>query len=117
MTSQELAVLISAAAGFLLSLAFAYVPKLKDWYSSLDSTSRAFVMMISLLLVSIGVFASTCLGMFNLALSCEKNGIETLLVAFFAALASNQPTYNLLVKPFKKSPLQKEVEQTWDNQK
>jgi uncharacterized protein with PQ loop repeat len=98
--NTELTILISSIAGFLLSIAFAYIPKLKEWYKAQDSTKKAFVMMISLIIVSVGIFTFSCLEMFNLAVTCGKEGIETLFIAFFAALAANQPSYALFVKPF-----------------
>lgn len=90
---------LSAIAGIILSLAFSYVPKLNDWYSTLAGTSKRLVMAAALLIVA---GASLWLSCANLIVSvaCTQAGLFSLINAFVMALVANQATY--MITPMKK---------------
>jgi hypothetical protein len=96
MTPQELA----AIAGLILSLALAYIPKVKDWYNGFDSEGKARVMAGLLVLTAIGVFAYGCIP--QSLVPCTLDGAKELVAVLIAALVANQATFTLLVHPFKK---------------
>ena len=100
--SSELLVSIVA---FLLSLALAYIPGVKEWFESLDGPGKARVVAVGLIAVSVGVFALACanvLVLFGLQIACTAASAVELLKILVAALVANQSTYTLLVRPFKK---------------
>ena len=89
---------LSAFAGVLLSLAFSYIPGLKDKFDSLDTVMKRLIMAGSLLIVSAGILALAC---FDLASSlgftvvCDKTGVLTVVTNFVFALMANQATFTL----------------------
>ena len=52
--------LLVMIAGVVLSLAFGYVPGLREWYAALDGVRKAQVMACVLLASAVGVFAAAC---------------------------------------------------------
>lgn len=93
MSAEEL----SMFAGALLSLTFAYVPGLSEWFDNLDSVYKRLIMGASLLIISFGVFGLSCAGLLDVA-SCDKMGIFNMLNLFIRAMVANQGTYQLVVK-------------------
>jgi hypothetical protein len=91
---------ISSIAAILLSLAFAYVPGIKDWYSAREATQKAGIMALLLIAVAVGAFALAC-GQILTGVSCDKSGAIALASNLIAALVANQSAYVLLVRPFK----------------
>lgn len=90
MSSEQL----SAIAGLILSLVFSYVPGISDWYGSLESTQKRFVMAVLLLAVAGGIFGLSC-GNVLTTVTCDKAGVMGLINALVAALVANQATYLL----------------------
>lgn len=89
---------ISAISGVILSLMFAYVPHIKDWFAGLDGTYKRLVMALVLLVAAGGSLLLSCWEILDLV-SCDKVGIVALVQAYIAALVTNQATYSLAVRP------------------
>lgn len=92
MTSERLA----EFAGIVLSLAFSYVPGLREKYDALDTIQKQLVMLASLAVVTGAVFGLSCAGIMD-GVTCTKTGAIGLLQAFVSALVANQSTY--LISP------------------
>jgi hypothetical protein len=95
---------LSLFAGALLSLAFSYVPRLKEWFEEKDSTTKRLIMAGALLVVSLALFASACTDILPalpivLTVTCDKNGAVQLASYFVLALIANQATYTISPKP------------------
>ena len=88
---------LAALAGVILSLAFAYVPGLSNWYNALEGTYKRLVMAALLVAVAAGAFGLSCAAIV-LSVTCDKAGALGLLSAVLAALVANQATYVLLVR-------------------
>ena len=90
--------LLVMIAGVVLSLAFGYVPGLREWYAALDGVRKAQVMAGVLLVAAGGVFAAACYSPWQLA-TCDEAGFWQLVELFIAALIANQATYQIAVRP------------------
>ena len=96
---------LASVAGVLLSLGFAYIPKLKDWYDLQDAQRKAQVMAAALILVAGGAFGLACAqlaALTGVVITCDVVGAVSLIKVLIAALVANQATYLLMVRPFKK---------------
>ena len=96
--------LLVAIAGGILSLALAYVPKLKDWYEKKTAEQKAQIMGALLVLVTLGVFGLACanlLVLFGLEVACTAASAVQLLQLLLVALAANQAVFSIAVRPFK----------------
>jgi hypothetical protein len=95
---------LAAIAGLVLSLAFAYVPGLKDWFEGLPKPQWKAAFMAVLTIVAAGViFGLGCAKWFNVPVTCDQTGIEQLVNAVVAALIGMASGYVTLVRPFKRS--------------
>ncbi len=83
---------LSATAGILLSLIFAYVPGVSKWFEALDGLYKRLVMAGALVLVSAGSVALSCWGIVP-GVSCDQAGVIELVKAFISALVANQATF------------------------
>ena len=92
--SSELLIVI---AGVVLSLAFSYIPGLRDWFDPLWPNQKRFVMLGVLLISAGGVFALACFGKYDLV-TCDMSGAWNLLEYFVAAAIANQTAYQLSPK-------------------
>ena len=90
--------LLVMIAGVVLSLAFGYVPGLREWYAALDGVRKAQVMAGVLLVAAGGVFAAACYSPWQFA-TCDEAGFWQLVELFIAALIANQATYQIAVRP------------------
>jgi predicted transporter len=102
MTAELLAAIVMS----VYALIFAYIPGVKTWYEAKSSEAKAGFMAISLIVITIAIFALTCLGLaasLNITATCDQKGAIELIKILVAALVANQSTYLLLVKPFKKA--------------
>ena len=90
--------LLVMIAGVVLSLAFGYVPGLREWYAALDGVRKAQVMAVVLLAAAAGVFVAACYSPWQLA-TCDEAGFWQLVELFIAALIANQATYQIAVRP------------------
>ncbi len=88
---------LSLAAGTLLSLFFAYVPGVKDWFDARDGTIKRLIMASALLVVSLLVFAAGCanLQIPGVQIACNTEGAWLLVQVFLLALVANQGTYQI----------------------
>ena len=93
MTTETLA----AVAAVLLSLAFSYVPGLRDKFELLDSTHKRLVMLACLAVVALAALGLSCANLWDFV-TCNKSGILQLVETFIAAAVANQAAY-LLTKP------------------
>lgn len=91
MTSERLA----EFAGIVLSLAFSYVPGLREKYDALDGIYKRLIMGGALLVVAAGVFGLSCAGIIG-DVVCSEAGAIGLARVFIAALIANQATYLLV---------------------
>ena len=91
---SELSTLLASIAGILLSLAFAYVPGLSDWYANQTAQIKSLVMLLALVGAAFGSYAAACWQLFDIpGLTCDDGGARVLVSAFIMALAANQSTY------------------------
>lgn len=86
---------LSALAGTVLSLAFSYIPGLKDWYAKLSGEYKRLVMLAAIALTAVFVFGAGCLGYGGFGVACDKAGAWQLLEVFFAVAVTNQAAYKL----------------------
>lgn len=95
---------LSLAAGALLSLLFSYIPGVKGWFESKDSTVKRLIMALALLVVSVLVFAAGCAGLQipGVQLECTTQGAWLLVQVFLLALIANQSTYSITMASSKK---------------
>jgi hypothetical protein len=95
---------LSYVAGAVLSLLFAHVPGLSDWYASQTKRGKAGLMAAMLIVVSVSVFALSCAGLgadIGLTLYCSRaDAIGLLTKALIPALVANQATFQLMVEPW-----------------
>jgi len=94
---------LSHIAGILLSLAIAYIPGIADWYAKKDTRSKAGIMALLLIVVSVGIFALACAHLvanIGLGVTCDKASAIQLVQILIAALIANQAAFLLLVKPY-----------------
>ena len=91
---NDLSTLLASVAGILLSLSFAYVPGLSDWYAKQTAQIKSLVMLLALIGAAFGAYAASCWELFNIpGLTCTEGGARVLVSAFIMALAANQSTY------------------------
>ena len=96
---------IVAAAAVVISIAFNWVPKLKDWYTVQDDNAQRLI-MLGVLAVATGlVFGAGCTG-FQLpgvvySGTCDKEGAKQLGQLFLNAVATSQIAFLALPKPIK----------------
>ena len=91
---NDLPSLLASIAGILLSLAFAYVPGLSDWYANQTAQIKSLVMLLALIGAAFGSYAASCWQLFDIpGLTCTEGGARVLVSAFIMALAANQSTY------------------------
>jgi len=88
---------LSQVAGVVLSLAFSYIPGLKDQYSKLDSTGKSGVMALAIILVACAIYAGACYGLLD-NVTCDRGGAIGLVQAVIAALIANQAIFLLTPK-------------------
>lgn len=95
---------LSLFAGALLSLAFAYIPKLREWFDAKDATTKRLIMAGSLLVVSLAIFGGACGNLLSalpiqLTITCDKGGAVNLATYFVLALIANQATFTISPQP------------------
>ncbi len=95
--------LLASIVTIVFSLAFAYLPGVKNWYGAQDSERKAMIMGIVILLVGLGSFGASCGGFVQLdGVACTQAGVVTLIQTVVFALLSSVGSYTLLVKPFQR---------------
>ncbi len=93
---------LAAIAGAILSLAFGYIPGLKDWYGRQQSEIKAAIMAGLVILVAAALFGMSCLAPIALpfAVACTNQGAWDLFVTVVFVLMGNQGAYALAVRPY-----------------
>jgi hypothetical protein len=86
--------LLSALAGIALSLAFSYIPGLREWFQALTGEWKRVTLLAALLAVSGAIYGLSCAAIVN-AVSCDQAGAIGLAQAFLLALIANQSAYQL----------------------
>lgn len=89
MTATEL----SALAGIVLSVAFSYIPKANTWFAALAAEYKRLIMLGVLLATAAAIYGIGCAGWLDTGLTCDQNGLTTLVKAFVAAVIANQAAY------------------------
>jgi hypothetical protein len=84
---------ISAFIGVLLSVIFAYVPKLRTWFAALPSKTKSLIMLGLLVLTSVVVYV---LAVYGIIQTYPEANAFTLIQVIFLAIAANQSTYLIL---------------------
>jgi hypothetical protein len=92
MTPEQLA----AIAGIVLSLAFSYIPGLKDWYDKQTGDYKRLIMLGSLFVVAAGALGLSCANLLAV-FACTWAGAWQALLLFLSAAIANQMTF--LVSP------------------
>jgi len=98
LTAEELGVI----AGVVLSLVFAYIPGVKNWFDKLESKHKQAVMGVVLVLVAISIFGLACYGVVDVV-KCTQAGALGLLRVLIGALVGNQSVYSATKYLTKKS--------------
>ena len=95
-------ILISAAA-VLLSVAFNWLPKLREWYTFQDDNNQRLIMLGVLVLATLAVFGTACTGFQIPGVvwvgTCDAAGAKVLGQLFINAVALNQVAFLILPKP------------------
>jgi len=94
---------VAGAAGLILSLCAAYVPKFRDWYAALAGDDKRLVMLGALLGASAVIFGAAC-GGFSADLglpvvACDRGGLLLMVKIFVTAAIVNQAAFPIL--PYK----------------
>ena len=92
-----------AIAGAVLSIAFLYIPGLREKYALLEDTVKRLIMAGILAGVAAAVYGLACYGFLGFLqaaqVTCDQNGIVELVYAFVLAVIANQSVYGLLPRP------------------
>ena len=94
--------MIAGLAGFIISLAFTYIPGLNVKFAGLVKETQQLIMLALMALVSLGAFGLACAGIaadFGLAVECSQSGAISLFTSFVLAIAANQGTNKVFPKP------------------
>lgn len=98
---------LASVAGVVLSLAFAYIPGLREWFDAQAPQRKAQVMGLALILVAGGALGLACANIAtafpSAAITCDTPGVVAIVKVLIAALVANQATYLLMVRPFQPS--------------
>lgn len=91
--------LLAGAAGFVLSLAFSYVPRLNTSYAALAEETKRLTMLGLVVALAAGAYGLSCAGvlaqLFNVQLACSQAGLLGLVRSVMIAAIINQTTYKL----------------------
>jgi hypothetical protein len=104
-SSDVTAEVLSSILAVVMSLVFAYVPGVREWFEAFDGVGKSRIVGLGLVLVALGVFALACanlLHLFGLVVLCTADSAVGLLRILLAALIANQAAFLLLVLPYKK---------------
>ena len=85
--------MISGLIAVILSVVFAYVPKLRVWFAGLESRTKSYIMLGLLVVTSVTVYL---LADYGIILTYQPVTIFTLFQVILTAIATNQGTYMIL---------------------
>ena len=88
MTSEQLA----SIAGVALSLAFSYIPGLREQFEKLQSGYKQLIMGVLILVVSAAIFGLACADILD-TVDCTRDGAVGMLMLAIQALIANQSAY------------------------
>jgi len=91
--------LLITISGIAVSLLFAYFPVVKDWFAGLDDRWKPLVNLFTLLAITLIRVLYVC----KVDWECIKLEAPMALAAFIAAIVTNQATFQVLVKQFKRA--------------
>ena len=89
--------LLVALAGAVLSLLFAYIPPVKDWFDNIPSVWKPILNAGVLLVVALGLVGASCLGIVDY-FTCTWAGVLDAVWLWIFALVGNNLTYTYLVR-------------------
>lgn len=87
---------LSLVAGTVLSLAFSYIPGVRNWFMGFDPVIKRLIMLALLALATGVVYGLSCLGWgfaWGITLSCDQSGLLGLIEQFVVAIIANQSIY------------------------
>lgn len=100
---MTVAQLVAALAGLALSIAFSWVPRLKDWYDAQSATGKRGVMILATVMAALLVFALGCAGVVQ-GVDCSSQGARDLATLVLYAVVTNQTAYSILPQPASPPP-------------
>jgi len=89
---------LSLIAGAVLSLAFSYVPGLKDKFAPLAPEKKRLIMLGLLVVAASAVYGLSCAGWgaaWGIAVVCDQAGAQALVTSLILAIAANQGVYSI----------------------
>lgn len=92
-------IIISGAAGVILSVLFEYVPGFHQWYNGLAEETKKLIMLGVVTLVAAGVFGLSCANsplVAGVGVTCDRDGGWALVAAWIAAITANQSAHRIL---------------------
>lgn len=94
--------ILASVSGVLVSLLFAYLPGLRDWFDGLDGTYKRLVLLASGLVTAGAIFGLSCanIDLLGVMVTCDKVGALECVRAFILFAVANQSTYTLLPKQY-----------------
>lgn len=87
--------LIASAAGFLVALVLAYVPKVNVWFNDKTENNKNLLMLIMVLVVGLLIAVFSFTGIWVL-IPANPQGIILLVIYMVIALLNNKVTGNIL---------------------
>ena len=85
--------MISGVIAVLLSVAFAYIPKLRIWFAGLVSQTKSYIMLGLLIFTSVIIYL---LAYYGILVTSEPVTVVTLIQVILTTIATNQGTYLIL---------------------
>lgn len=89
---------LNSIVAVVLSLAFSFVPKLREWYNKFDEAGKQIVMIGLLALAAIVITGLSCTALadyMSIAVPCNADGIVMAIRAFGLAVLFNQGFYSI----------------------
>ena len=90
--------LLAGILAIAMSLAFSYIPGLRDLFEPLEGKWKQAIMGIGLIIVAGASFGLACGGIADIGLACDRSGALGLLDILIKALIANQSVY-FITKP------------------
>lgn len=98
---NENALIVTAAV--LLSVAFNWLPKLREWYGAQPDNTQRLVMLGALVMAALALFGAGCSGFqipgVTYSVACTADGAKELGQLFINAVTVNQIAFLILPKP------------------
>lgn len=89
---------LMVVGGVVMSLVFAYVPGLHEWYAELDGVRKGQVMLLALLVAAVIIYVGSCYLDYPWV-TCGEAGWKQLIEMFIYGLMANQAAYLAAVRP------------------